>query len=196
MRRDLNVENRRVIIYVGSLGTWYLADEMADLLQTARERDSSVFALILTQSPAEIMTEKLKERGFSGNDFIVKKVTHAEIPRYLSAADTAISFIKPCYSKLSSSPTKIAEYLASGVPIITNRGVGDVAEVIEKHQSGAVVEDFSRESYIESLRKIAELCQTSDLHENCVTSAKEEFDLEVVGGTKYRLLYKLLMVDD
>ncbi len=196
IRKKYNLENRQVIAYAGSLGSWYLADEMADLMQAAREQDGSTFALILTQSAPDIMAKRLRKRGFGDEDFLVTKIPHGEIPKYLSAADIALSFIKPCFSKLSSSPTKIAEYLASGIPIITNRGVGDVAEVIEKHQSGAVVEDFSRESYIESLRKIAELRQTSDLYENCVTSAKEEFDLEVVGGAKYRLLYKLLMVDD
>ena len=46
-----------------------------------------------------------------------------EVPRYLKAADVAISFIKPCYSKQSSSPTKIAEYLASGLPVVCNAGL-------------------------------------------------------------------------
>ena len=192
MRKKYNLENRQVITYTGSLGSWYLADEMADLMQAAREKDNSTFALILTQSAPEIMAERLKKRGFADKDFLVTKVPHSEIPKYLSAADIAISFIKPCFSKLSSSPTKIAEYLASGLPIITNRGVGDVAEMIEKHQTGAVVEDFSRESYFESLHKIAELRQTNNLYANCVKSAKEEFDLEKVGGARYRLLYKKL----
>ena len=194
IRKKYKLENRQVITYTGSLGSWYLADEMADLMQTAREIDGSTFALILTQSAPEIMAKRLKERGFGDEDFLVTKIPHGEIPEYLSAADIALSFIKPCFSKLSSSPTKIAEYLASGIPIITNRGVGDVAELIEKHQTGAVVDDFSRESYIKSLRRITELRQTSDLYEKCVTSAKEEFDLEEVGGSKYRLLYKRLLI--
>ncbi len=192
IRKKYNLENRQVITYIGSLGGWYLADEMVDLLKVAQEKDSSIFALILTQSSPEIMSKRLKERGFADEDFLVTKISHGEIPKYLSASDIALSFIKPCFSKLSSSPTKIAEYLASGVPIVTNRGVGDVSEIIEKHQTGAVVEDFSHESYIESLQKIEELRQTNDLHEKCIKSAKEEFDLEEVGGVKYRLLYKKL----
>ncbi|MDQ3061803.1 MAG: glycosyltransferase, partial [Acidobacteriota bacterium] len=139
-----------------------------------------------------IMGKRLKESGFADEDFLVTKIPHSEIPKYLSASDIALSFIKPCFSKLSSSPTKIAEYLASGIPIITNRGVGDVSEIIEKHQTGAVVQDFSRESYIESLKKIGELRQTNDLYEKCIKSAKEEFDLEEVGGVKYRSIYKRL----
>jgi len=193
MRRELNLENRQVLAYIGSLGSWYLADEMADLMQAARERNDSAFALILTQSAPEIMTERLKKRGFSEKDFIVKKIPHLEIPKYLSAADIAVSFIKPCFSKLSSSPTKIAEYLASGLPIITNNGVGDVAEQIKADKTGAVVENFSRESYLKALVEIENLQKMPNLSENCRQSAQARFDLEKIGGAKYRLLYKKLL---
>ncbi len=193
IRAQYNLENRRVIVYVGSLGTWYMADEMADLMQAARENDPSVFALVLTQSAPEIMSERLKSRGFSDADFLVKKVPHSEIPKYLSASDAALSFIKACYSKLSSSPTKIAEYLASGVPVITNRGVGDVAEQIETDAVGAVVEDFSRESYTKALREITDLSVNSDIKRRCRQSAGERFDLTNIGGKKYRAVYRRLL---
>ena len=157
IRAQYKLENRQVIVYIGSLGSWYLADEMADLMSVARQQNSSVFALVLTQSAPEIMADRLKSRGFSDADFLVKKVSHLEIPNYLSAADIALSFIKPCYSKLSSSPTKIAEYLASGLPIITNRGVGDVAEQVEADKTGAVVDDFSQKSYLKALLEIENL---------------------------------------
>ncbi len=195
IRKKYNLENRQVITYTGSLGSWYLANEMADLMKAAREKDNSTFALILTQSAPELMAERLKSRGFTDADFIVKKVPHPEIPKYLSAADIALSFIKPCFSKLSSSPTKIAEYLASGLPIITNRGVGDVAEQIEMDKTGAVVEDFSHSSYFKALCEIEDLRKTSDLAKNCLQSAQARFDLEKTGGTKYRRLYKKLILN-
>lgn len=193
MKRRLGVENRKVVTYTGSLGTWYLADEMTDLLKAAREKDDSTFALILTQSAPETIVEKLRRKGFTEKDFLVKKVPHTEIPEYLSAADTAISFIKPCYSKLSSSPTKIAEYLASGIPIITNRGVGDVAEQVEEDVVGAVVEDFSPESYTKALLEIERLRQSDGLKTACEQSAKKRFDLKKVGGEKYRAFYLRLL---
>ena len=196
IREQYNLQNRQVMIYIGSLGSWYLADQMTDLMKAAREQNDSTFALILTQSAPEIMSERLKARGFEDKDFLVKKIPHLEIPKYLSAADIAVSFIKPCYSKLSSSPTKIAEYLASGLPIITNRGVGDVAEQIEADKTGAVVDDFSHSSYLKALLEIEVLRKTTDLAENCRLSARTRFDLEKTGGAKYRLLYKKLFGSD
>ena len=139
------------------------------------------------------MIEKLARRGFSADDFLVQKVPHVEIPRYLSAADAAISFIKPCYSKLSSSPTKIAEYLASGIPIITNAGVGDVAEQIEADAVGAVIEDFNRESYNDALLKVQNLSMDSGIKARCRQSARERFDLGEIGGSRYRRFYRKII---
>jgi glycosyltransferase involved in cell wall biosynthesis len=193
IRSDHQLNDRLVVAYVGSLGTWYMADEMADLFKAAREKDPSVYALVLTQSEYGIMSERLRERGFTDRDFVVKEVSHSEIPEYINAADIAISFIKPCFSKLSSSPTKIAEYLAGGVPIISNSGVGDVAELLQAEKVGAVVEGFDKESYHRALDEITVLRASGRLPETCRAAAKEKFDLEQVGGSKYRSLYRKLL---
>ena len=194
IRKQLNVENRYVITYVGSFGGWYLTDEMADFFKTAKEKNAASFALILTQSNPETISQLLKGHGLGENDFYISKVAPSEIPKYLSAADAAISFIKPCYSKLSSSPTKIAEYLASGVPVITNRGVGDVAEQIEADKVGAVLSNFDGQSYAAALTDLAELAKSGDLREECRAAARNEFDLEKVAGEKYRRIYEKLLV--
>lgn len=193
IREKLNIQNRLVIVYAGSLGSWYLADEMTDLLAVARQRDQNIFALILTQSSPEIIKNKLLAKGFGESDFFVGQVAPVEMPLYLSAADIAISFIKACYSKLSSSPTKIAEYLAAGLPVIVNAGVGDVDETIETDCVGVVIENFNSETYERALREIENLRQTQDLATRCRQSAKQRFDLITVGGAKYRGLYNKLL---
>jgi glycosyltransferase involved in cell wall biosynthesis len=193
MRKKLNIENRFVITYVGSFGGWYLTDEMADFFKAAKHKNADSFALVLTQSNPEMISELLKNHGLSENDFYISKVSPAEISKYLSAADAAISFIKPCYSKLSSSPTKIAEYLISGVPVISNRGVGDVAELIEENKVGAVLANFDEKSYLTALFELKELAKTGDLRERCRETARREFDLEKTAGAKYRSIYSRLL---
>jgi glycosyltransferase involved in cell wall biosynthesis len=194
MKRKLNLQGRRVIVYVGSFGGWYLTDEMLDFLTAARAEDKSTFALILTQRETEKIVAKLEARGFSPQDYLVTSVAPAEIPAYLAAADVALSFIKKCYSKQASSPTKIAEYLAGGLPVVSNRGIGDLDKLIEVDKVGALISDFSKESYVKSLREINELRENADLAEICRTSARRRFDHETVGGEKYRSLYRRLFL--
>ncbi len=48
------------------------------------------------------------------------------------AAQLGLSFVRPCPSKVSSSPTKIGEYLAAGLPVISTAGIGDVDELLDR----------------------------------------------------------------
>jgi len=194
MRKKLGVENRRVIVYIGSFtNKWYMPLEIADLLGVAKEKDDKIFALILTQSPIEIIKSLLEGRGFGEKDYFIQKVSPKEIPLYLAAADAAVSFIKPCFSKLASSPTKNAEYLASGLPMIANSGVGDTAEMTLEDEVGVIVDEFSHESYEKALIDIDNLAEINpNLTESCKKSAEKRFDLEAVGGKRYLNLYRKL----
>ncbi len=191
-RQQLGVGNRKVIVYVGSFGGWYLTDEMLDFFSAAREHDPETFVLILTQRDKEKIEDKLRQRGFANADFEVRSVAPSEIQRHLSAADIALSFIKACYSKQSSSPTKIAEYLACGLPVVANAGVGDLDDLIINNKVGVLVDDFSRNSYLKALREIEEF---GDVGEKCREIAARDFDLQKVGGARYRKLYENLTTE-
>lgn len=191
-RRELGLEGRTVFVYVGALGGWYLTDEMADFVAAAHGRHPDAFTMVLTQSPPEMMTQRLLARGVGESDYLVRKVSPNLVPRYLKAADVALSFIKPCYSKLASSPTKIAEYLASGLPVVNNAGIGDLDEVIEGDRVGALLREFNRDAYLAALDEIDELRRDPGLHARCHESAVGRFDLRGVGGVRYRRLYRRL----
>jgi len=190
LRRELNVENRFVITHLGALGGLYLTNEIADLLETARAKDPSTFALFLTQTDPDLIVPQLLKRGFTAEDFFVGKVPPPDIPRYLRASDVGLSIVKAGYATASRSPTKIPEYLACGLPIISNRGVGDVDKLIIENEIGVLLDDFSIESYRKALEGIIDL---GDVTEKCITTARREFDLKTVGGYRYRQLYARLL---
>jgi glycosyltransferase involved in cell wall biosynthesis len=192
VRAELGVAGRRVIVYVGALGGWYMCEEMADFFAEARRRDPSAFALVLTQSPAERIEGAFRRRDLSAGDYLIRKVAPDAIPSYLNAADLALSFIKPCYSKLSSSPTKIAEYLACGLPVVSSAGIGDLDAVIEGDRVGVLVRRFDPEAYAEAIEAVEALEREGGLPERCRDCSRDRFDLEGVGGTRYCRLYQRL----
>ena len=188
-REELGIAGKRVMVYVGSFGGWYLTNATADIFGAFRARYPNAFAMILTQSKHEVIEPLLREEGFGDGDYLITRVPSAEIPEYLVAADLAVSFIKPCYSKQASSPTKNAEYLACGLPLIANSGVGDVDLLIEGHGVGALIEKFNRESYLRAFDNVESL---GNISAKCREVASDEFDLKTVGGVRYRRLYSSL----
>jgi glycosyltransferase involved in cell wall biosynthesis len=193
IRRALGVAGRRVLVYVGSLGGFYLTEEMAELLAAAHRQDASTFSVILTQSKPELIVESLKRLGVPKDAYLVRRVPHHEVPEYLRAADIGLSFIKPSYSKLASSPTKIAEYLASGLPIICNAGIGDLDVLIEGDRVGVLVRELNAGHYENALRRVDGLLREGQVSSRCRASAASRFDLESIGAERYCRLYHRLL---
>jgi len=189
LRKTLGTTDRLVITHVGALTGLYLVNEIAEFLQTAKASDPSTFALLLTQTqPAEIIA-KLKECGFSEADYLVSRVPPAEVQQYLESSDLALSFVRAGYATASRSPTKIPEYLACGLPIIANSGVGDVDELINGHKVGVVLNSFNTDEF---KRGLSEALELGDISIRCRETARREFELQSIGGVRYRRLYDRL----
>src|SRR5690606_18217265 len=95
-----------------------------------------------------------------------------------------MSLIQPCFSKRSSSPTKIAEYLACGLLVVANGDVGDVAELRQEEAACVVLpelsEDFARRSARDAVRLYESRTRDARV-EVCRKVAIERFDLQTVG---------------
>ncbi|MEX1192780.1 MAG: glycosyltransferase [Brumimicrobium sp.] len=136
-----------VLGYIGSIGTWYMLDEMLDYYAVLRTKQkSSKFLFISGESPENIVS-KARSKGIPKEEVIVKKVKHDQVPLYSSIFDCSIFFIRPTFSKKASSPTKQGELMAMGVPIICNSGVGDTDEIVLKYNAGEIVESFNYKTY-------------------------------------------------
>jgi glycosyltransferase involved in cell wall biosynthesis len=192
IRASLGVEDRPVLVYSGSIGTWYLVDEMLEFFQVARERWPGLFLLALVNRDPERVTQMLKARGIPDSDFTVTWATHDEVPGYLSAADAGIAFIRTCLSKKSSSPTKYAEYLACGLPFAANAGVGDVDALLAQPGAGALVRDHSRESYGAAADRLRDLVAGGDRSRRR-SIAEAQFSVAGRALPAYRELYRRIL---
>jgi glycosyltransferase involved in cell wall biosynthesis len=191
-KASLGVAGRRVYVYAGQLSGWYLDDVLVAFLARARALDPTAFAMILTPSPAEPLTHKLAERGLDSTSLLVRSVRPDEVPRLLMAADVGLSFIKPCFSKLSSSPTKVGEYLAAGLPVISTAGIGDVDELLRDSHAGLLLKGSYEAAFDEAISGIDALLKDTNIRSRLHAVAREALDLELVGATRYRRLYERL----
>ncbi len=132
------------LVYVGSTGTWYLLAEMVKFYQQFRVKFSDTSFLLIINERHPVVDE-LKSL-FPEEVHVIIKAQRSEMPALISWADYSIMFIKPSFSKKASSPIKLAESLALGLPVICNAGVGDLASV-QNDGFGVVVEELNDLAY-------------------------------------------------
>ena len=139
--------------YLGSLGTWYMLTEMLMVFKKIKEINPNAKFHFLTKDDPGIIYSEIKEIGIQLEDIIVEESDRKDIPFKTRNWNFSVFFILPCFSKLSSSPTKQGELMGMGIPIICNSGVGDVDSIVEKYQSGHVVPNINRLNLDEVLNK-------------------------------------------
>jgi glycosyltransferase involved in cell wall biosynthesis len=196
-RAELGLGDRFTIVYSGSIDGWYLTEKMVDFFaHVLRERPAAHFLWLVTGRHDRIKT-LMTARGLEIGSYTIKSVGLRDVPSYLSASDAGLVFIKPCFSKLASSPTKNAEYLACGLPLVTNAGIGDSDELITREEVGALVSDFNVAEYTRAIARIEELRRNPDrtrLRSRQV--AERLFDLRNVGAQRYASLYESVLVNE
>jgi glycosyltransferase involved in cell wall biosynthesis len=157
-RKTLGMNNEDLVIsYLGSVGTWYMLDEMLQFFSVLKKNYPTAKFLFLTHSDIGMIRQKISAMHLQQEDFIIMEASRKDVPGIIKASDLNISFIKPVYSKISSSPTKLGEVLSMGIPVIVNSGVGDVKKIVKEANAGYVVDDFTPKSFSEAVAAIPEL---------------------------------------
>lgn len=189
-RAELGIGDKFTIVYSGSLDGWYLTERMADFFAAFRQRRSDAHLIWLTNGSHERVKELMKSRNVGLDQFSVLSVPARLVPSYLAAADAGLSFIKRCFSKLASSPTKNAEYLACGLPLIINGGIGDSDALINEWKAGALLEEFNDAEYARVGTCIEAMTARPGARTSARAVAERLFDLQTVGAERFAALYE------
>jgi glycosyltransferase involved in cell wall biosynthesis len=192
-RKELGLDDQFTIVYSGSLDGWYLTDTMADFFASVVRRNPKAHMLWLTTGSHDRVRELMRGRNISKENFSVLSVAAADVPSYLAAADAGLSFIKRCVSKVASSPTKNGEYLACGLPVIINEGIGDSDALVDQWQAGVLIEEFNETEFEAAAREIEAMVVAPEARVKARRVAEQLFHLETVGGARYAALYERVL---
>jgi len=192
-RNELGLGDQFTVVYSGSLDGWYLTEKMVDFFATLLKGNPKAHLLWLTNGSADRVRELMRSRHVETNNFSVLSVAPAEVPSYLAAADAGLSFIKRCFSKLASSPTKNGEYLACGLPLVINAGVGDSDALIDDWNAGVLIEEFTADEFAEAGRAIEAMVARPEVRQHARSVAEQLFDLNTIGTERYVSLYQRVL---
>lgn len=190
LSQQLGITNKEFVVgYVGSIGTWYMLDEMLDFFKRLLQKKPATKFLIITGDLHNDIKEKATQKDIDLNSIIIRRANRKQVPAYIGLMNFSLFFIRPTYSKISSSPTKLAEIIALGVPVVTNAGVGDVDEIVLSNKLGVVIKDFNDSSYDLAIDEILQKFFDPLLIKSV---AVNKFDISVA-LQKYRTVYEEIL---
>jgi glycosyltransferase involved in cell wall biosynthesis len=179
----------KVAAYLGSFGSWYMVEEMLAFFRVQLDRDPGAIFLVLSREPADEILATATANGVPRDRLVVRSASRADVPNLTAAADYGLFFIQPVFSKKASSPTKMGEFLALELPMVTNGEVGDVARIMAETGAGVVVEAFEDRAYRKALEELEGL--QPDM-ERWREASRRWFDLQT-GIDRYDAIYRSLI---
>ena len=175
-----------ILSYVGSLGTWYMLDEMLDFFKVLNDKKPSAKFLFITKDDPNLVHTRAEQKGIKKGKLIIKPSPRELMPSYIGVSDFSIFFILPVFSKKASSPTKMGEIMNLGIPIICNAGVGDVDNIMKECMSELLVKDFEKNEYERIVNLIFDNYKPSK--EKIIDTSHQYYSLEQ-GVKRYKEVY-------
>lgn len=177
--------------YVGSFGSWYLINETMALFRALLDRRPDSRMLIVNRNEHDAVRAAATKAGVPVDHMEICSAPHHEVAICIRRMHAASALIRPCFSKISSAPTKLAEYLGCGVPCVGNAGVGDVGSILENDGIGVVLRSFDRASLAAAADNILSLTADPAVGQRCRDAALSRFSL-TNGVAAYNSIYDTL----
>ncbi|SFZ85945.1 Glycosyltransferase involved in cell wall bisynthesis [Devosia enhydra] len=185
---------------IGCLGTvlsgWFRIDWLAAFIRAAAARDPSLTFMLTTRDDPAAVRAALALPPELAARVSIAPANPAEIPAILHQQLASVMFYAGGeVSELGRSPTRMAEILGCGLPVLANAGVGDVARIIAAHRVGVIAEGSSPQQMAEACDALLALLADPDLARRCRTAAEEIFSLEA-GTAAYRAIYAAILAPE
>ena len=178
------------------LSGWFCINWLRGWIEAvAVKNPAAQFEVLTREDPVAIKAAVDPENQFAERLSIHAK-RPGQMPESVRRHSVSVMFYAGgAVSELGRSPTRMAELLGSGVPLVVNEGVGDVAKVVLENRVGVVVKGNTPGYMAEAYDALRELMNDSGLARRCRATAQAVFSLQE-GVARYRDLYESVLNED
>lgn len=188
LKHDLGLEGAMVVGYVGTLSNWYLRAETLSYLAWLCRRFDRARVLMVTREDHNRLRADAERAGIPGEKLVMVRAAFDEMPRFIRLMNVGVFFIRVCFSKRASAATKLAEFLASGVPVVINDGIGDSGEIVRAGRVGVVIEATTGHTFLAQSEALDAILDDPGTPRRCRDLAARAFSL-TSGVAQYEALY-------
>jgi glycosyltransferase involved in cell wall biosynthesis len=192
-RERLGAGTRRVLVYLGKLGPRYLTGDLFRFAAVvSRAHDAMV--LVLSQDAPGPFVEQAVAAGLDPSSVRVIHAAPEDVPAWLSAGDAGLAFVNPTPVERASSPIKVAEYLAAGLPVVITPGIGDFSSRLDAEGAGVTISALDDGALAEGATQLAHLWKDGEsLRSRCQAFARDRLSVTASAAPRYRGVYTQLL---
>jgi len=165
-------------VYIGSVGGRYVLDQAGRFVAVASREIGAANLRVLTRQDPALVASMLRQGGLNDDAWSTEAVSHSAMPRMLADHDAGLFFLSQGLSEHGCSPTKIGEYWAMGLPVVTTPNVSDTDEIIRRERVGVVVRENSDDAYRSAARELKALLEDEELAARCRRAAEDHYSLD------------------
>ncbi len=180
------------LVYIGSVGGRYILDKIGAFVATARKSGRNVTLQIFSKADTNLITEMLDSSGLEREAWKLGAVPYSEMPQRLTEYQAGLFFLTQGISEHGCSPTKIGEYWAVGLPVITSPNVSDTDDIINRDKVGVIVKEHTEDAYLQAFNELLELLPNNNLAERCRKSAENHYALAPACERQFALYRQLV----
>lgn len=180
------------LVYIGTVGGRYILDRIGAFVAAARKTGKNVKLQIYSKADTDLITQMLDAGGLERDAWTLEAVPYTEMPNRLTEHQAGLFFLTQGISEHGCSPTKIGEYWAVGLPVITSAGVSDTDDIINRDKVGVIVQEHTESAYQQAFLELCELLHDKNLAERCRKSAESHYALEPACERQFALYQQLV----
>ena len=183
-------------ITVGCIGTllssWFMTDWLSAFFESFNRVEPTARFEIISRDPPHLIHNALGLSKQLNHKISISSAEPHEMPSVIQRHSFSVMFFTPGLSKLGSCPTRMAEVLGSGRPVVTNYGIGDLDQIVLSNQIGVLARDCNIQDMDKTALEVLSLLKDTHLPNRCRRTAENLFSLQA-GTESYRRLYSAIV---
>ena len=155
-------------------------------------KNNKIIIKIFCKDSNDYLDKIFKSNNILKKNYTIQYVERNFLPNELNEIDVGIFYLKENYSIKASFPTRIAEYLSCGIPILCNDFNHDITNLIQFNKIGLII-NFNNHEYKKTYINICNLLSNKKINIRCRKLAERKLSLQK-GVQSYLQLYNKLLV--
>jgi len=166
------------LVYLGSVGLRYRLDDAGRFVAAMRRMRPDTTLTVVSRASGALVKSMLESSGLAREAWTLKELSHSDVPAELQLHDAGLFFLTEGLSEHGCSPTKIGEYWACGLPVVTTPNVSDTDAIVRNRRVGVVVRGREASALDLAAAEMINLLNDGELSKRCRDAAENAYSLE------------------